>query len=383
MSGSRRSSSSKGRPQDIDWDAYYDEDCVADAEWQVETTTPWTCTICKKYIKMKHLAKLWPPSQAAISVPRWEGPTESCVSDHFRTRYWEVHNAAGLPTSKPKIMNYSNMAMVWAEIVLHKDVDWTTIYGKNVNRLNRNLRMIPTNWSGPSDCMPAWSNRTSHTSSYDAPAITEPHEHRSHGDHEEYNPYQNIANNPPQTFGRTPAGGSHGYDYNPYHSVGNTPPATFSCPHGGPSHGYEYSPYHTQGNDPHPSSGTAHEGRSYGYDHGPHHRASDTPPPTFGSTYEQPTHYSNYNPYHSVTSNPPPTFGPHVTSRDREEEEYQRQLEEAIRQSQADYTQKLEEDNRFYRSQWDGMYQFYPGQASGSGGPSRQSDAADSDSGDE
>jgi hypothetical protein len=42
-----------------------------------------------------------------------------------------------------------------------------------------------------------------------------------------------------------------------------------------------------------------------------------------------------------------------VTSRDREEEEYQRQLEEATRQSQADYTRKLEEDNRFYSAQWD------------------------------
>ena len=384
MSGSRRrSSSSKGQPQELDWDAYYDENCVAEPEWQVDTTTPWTCTTCKKYIKMKHLAKLWPPTQAMTSVPRWEGPTESCTSDHFRQRYFEIHAAAGLPNSKPKMMNYSNMAMVWAEIVLHKDVDWTTVYGKNVSRLNRDLRMIPTNWIGPSDCLPQWSNRRSDSGSYDTPPITRPHEHRSHGDHEEYNPYQTDANNPPQTFGRPDEGGSHGFYSNPYHSVGNTPPPTFSSPHGGPSHGHEYSPYYTQGNDPHPSSGVVHEGRSYGYDHGSQDRASDIPPPAFSSAYERPNYYSDYNPYHSVTNDPPPTSCPHVTPRDREEEEYQRQLEEATRQSQADYVRKLEEDNRFYSAQWDALNQLYPGQASGPGGPSRRYDATDSDSDDE
>jgi hypothetical protein len=80
-----------------------------------------------------------------ISVPQWEGPTESCTSDHFRQQYFEIHMAAGLPCSKPKMINYSNMAMVWAEIVLHKDVDWRTVYGRNVSGSNRDLWMIPTN----------------------------------------------------------------------------------------------------------------------------------------------------------------------------------------------------------------------------------------------
>jgi hypothetical protein len=262
--------------------------------------------------------------------------------------------------------------------VLHKDVDWRTVYGRNVSGLNRDLWMIPTNWIGPSDCWPRWSIWISNSGSYGAPAVTGPHEHLGHG--EEYNPYRTVANDPPQTFSRTHEGGSHGYDYNPYHSAGNDPPATFSVPHGGPSHGYDYSPYHTPGNDPHPSFGMAHEGRSYGYDHGPHNTASDIPPPTFGYAHEQPSHYSNHNPYYSVTNDPPPTFCPHVTSRDREEEEYQRQLEEATRQSQADYTQKLEEDNLFYSAQWDAIHHLYPGQASGPGGPSCRSDETDSDS---
>jgi hypothetical protein len=374
MSGSRRkSSSSKGRSQELDWDTIEDPDCVTEPGWQDEPKTPWTCTTCKAYVKMKYLAKLWPRSQAAISVPRWEGPTKNCKNNHFRQRYFEIHAAAGLPCSKPKMMNYSNMAMVWAEIVLHKDVDWRTVYGRNVSHLNRDLWMIPTNWIGPSDCWPQWLNRISNSGNYSAPTITGPHEHRSHG--EEYNPYRTVANHPFQTFSRAHEWGSHGYDYNPYHSVGNDPPATFSVPHGGPSHGYDYNPYHTAGNDPHPSFGMAHEGQSYGYDHRPHNTAFDIPPSTFGSA-----HYSEHNPYYSVTNDPPPTFCPHVTSHDREEEEYQRLLEEATRQSQADYTRKLEEDNRFYSAQWDAIHQLYPGPPSGPGGPSRQFDETDSDS---
>ena len=380
MSGSqRRSSSSKGQPQDMDWDCYYDDDCVADAEWQVDTTDPWTCTTCKQYIKMKHLAKLWLPSDVAKYVKRWEGRLDSCQSAHFKMRYREVHDAVGLPNSKKNIMNYSTMAMVWAEIVLHKDVDWRTVIGKNVSQLNRTFKVIPTAWNGPSDCMPEWSNRRANTGRYDAPAIAQPHEHRSHGDHEEYNPYRAADNNPPQTFGTTHDGGSRGYDYNPHHSVESNPPPTFTCPHGGQGHGYEYNPYHTQGNDPHRSSDVAHEGRrSYGYDHGPQHKATDIPPPTFGSAYKQPTYYYDHKPYH-----PPPTSCPHNTPRDREEEEYQRQLEEATRQSQAEYIRKLEEENRFYGAQWDALHQLYPGQASGPGGPSRGFDARDSDSDDE
>lgn len=52
------------------------------------------------------------------------------------------------------------MAMVWAEIVLHKNVNWSTVAGLNVAVLDRSNDFIPTSWLGPSDCMPLWSNRT-------------------------------------------------------------------------------------------------------------------------------------------------------------------------------------------------------------------------------
>jgi hypothetical protein len=54
----RRSSSTKDRSQELNWDAIEDADCVAESKWQDERKTPWTCTTYKTYIKMKHLAKL-------------------------------------------------------------------------------------------------------------------------------------------------------------------------------------------------------------------------------------------------------------------------------------------------------------------------------------
>jgi len=56
-------------------------------------------------------------------------------------------------------MNYLNKAIIWAEIVLHKEVDWRTLAGRNVTNLNRKDAMIDTNWTRPSNCMPEWSNR--------------------------------------------------------------------------------------------------------------------------------------------------------------------------------------------------------------------------------
>jgi hypothetical protein len=105
----------------------------------------------------------------------------------------------------------------------------------------------------------------------------------------------------------------------------------------------------------------AHERRSHGYDYGPHNTTSDIPPPTFGSAPKQPSHYCDHNPYYSITNVPLLTFCPHATSRDREVEEFKQQLEEVTRPSQADYTQKLEEDNYFYNMQWDTIHQLYPG----------------------
>ena len=205
--------------------------------------------------------------------------------------------------------------------------------------------MIPTNWVGPSEFWPRWSNWMTKDISYGAPILTGPHKCPSHG--YDYNPYHTIGNDPPQTFNMAPEGGSHWYDYSPYHTTRNVPPLIFSAVHGGPSHGYEYSPYHTIGINLPPTFAMAYEGPSHGYNYNLQNTVSNVPPLTFVVVHEHPSYYYDGTPYHSITNVPPPTFGPQATAHDREEEKFQRQLEEVTRQSQNDYTQKFKEDNYF------------------------------------
>lgn len=155
--------STKGKSQDMDWDAYFNEFCVAEEGWQYEPKKVWSCTTCREYIKMSHIAKLWPADDTDVlerQVRRWEGPMNTCRSEHFKRRYEEIWAACKLGPSKPNIMNYSTMAMIWAEIVLQKDVDWRTVPAKDKKtKLTCDKAVIDTNWVGPSDCMPQWSNR--------------------------------------------------------------------------------------------------------------------------------------------------------------------------------------------------------------------------------
>jgi hypothetical protein len=104
--------------------------------------------------------------------------------------------------------------------------------------------------------------------------------------------------------------GQTSIDVTTIHTIGNNPLPTFAVAREGPSHGYNYNLYNTTGN---------------------------VPPPTFVLVHEWPSHYYEPNPYYSVTNIHPPACGPQMTARDREEEEFQRQLKEATRQSQNDY----------------------------------------------
>ena len=160
MSRGRSSTrNAKGKSQDVNWEDWANRFCVAEPGWEEEPKKVWDCTTCRKYVKMTHLCKIWPRERVELQVRRWEGQMTSCMSEHFKIRYEEITGASNLPVSKPNIMNYSNMAMIWAEIVLHKEVDWRTLTGRNVAHLTRHQAMIDTNWTGASDCLPEWSNR--------------------------------------------------------------------------------------------------------------------------------------------------------------------------------------------------------------------------------
>ena len=153
------------RKHPLDPYATNDPDCVAEIGWEGEPS-PWRMVTCKEYVKMKHLMKLIPvhlrTEAAEKQATRGEIRIDNCESNHFKIRYNEVFRAARIQNSRPHIMLYSNMAMVWAEIVLHKRVDWTTVSGLRTDRMNRDSMDLVTDWSGHSDCPPLHiSNRRS------------------------------------------------------------------------------------------------------------------------------------------------------------------------------------------------------------------------------
>ena len=150
---------------DLDPASTNDPDCVAEVGWN-DVPSPWNCTTCKEYVKMKHLLKLVPLALRSEAVEkqatRGEIKADNCESEHFRRRYHEITVAANVQNRRPHIMLFSNMAMVWAEIVLHKRVDWRTTCGLRTWRMHRDQMDVSTAWIGDSDCPPLHiSNRPS------------------------------------------------------------------------------------------------------------------------------------------------------------------------------------------------------------------------------
>ena len=339
---SRRGISPKGKAPQMNWEETDDPDCVAEDGWQDEPERLWTCTMCKKYVKMTHLLKLWPRAQARISGPRREGLASSCLSSHFTHRYHEVTIAVGVRNARPEIMLYSNMAMVWADIVLHKDVDWRTVAGRNVSLLDQSHHFIDTTWNQASDCWPRWSNRRYNDSLDGTPQRQAPAE------------VFHV-----QNFG----------DFPPRNDV-STPPPTF----GSENQGYypDYNEYSTGSNMPHSSRATYSRNTYDTYDNFPKEEKPD-------SIFD--TEWNTFHGYGRGTYGTPNTPPPSIPStREREEMEYERQMHEATIQSQEEYIRKLEEDARFMEMQYNSLHDVYSrGPYSDGAGPSRRHDSDSSE----
>lgn len=359
----------KGKAPEMDWEATDDPDAVAEEGWQDEEETPWTCTTCKRYVKMKHLMKLWPRAQAIISGPRREGLASNCQSAHFLHRYHEVTIAVGVRNARPEIMLYSNMAMVWAEIVLHKDVDWRTVAGRNVSRMDRSQHFIPTTWNQLSDCWPRWSNRSS-MDNFDGRRQEQHTPPRQH-DHHNYNDYNygNNMNPTPVSFG---GGGSDYYGGDQFGTTANIP-QSYS-----PSHRREtYDPCWDlpshQRDDYEPCwDSLSHPRENYEprWDSPKKEQEHNTPncAPVSFDGYGRSVYPSDYA--------PPPTY----RTRQEEEAEFNREMREATFRSQEEYIRKLEDDNRFNENRYNNLYDVYSsGQYYHEVGPSRRHDNSESD----
>ena len=129
----------------IDMGIYNDPTSLALPGWdnlRPEDDCLWTLTMCKKYITMSHLLRMWPNVETKLTWnDRWEFPLEKCRNDDIAERYIEVYDALHEKKwealQRTPMMTYSNTAMVYAEVILKKRVDWSTATARNKRALVR------------------------------------------------------------------------------------------------------------------------------------------------------------------------------------------------------------------------------------------------------
>ena len=112
----------------------------------------WTLKQCKKYITASHIARLWHcDDMDAIQgwIHRWEFRKTACAIPQIAQRYEEVirftRGNQNLPT-----YTYSNLSMVYAEVMLGKRVNWNTMTAHRRSHIIVDTIDIPTNvdWNG-------------------------------------------------------------------------------------------------------------------------------------------------------------------------------------------------------------------------------------------
>lgn len=112
----------------------------------------WTLKQCKKYITQSHIARLWYcDDMDAIRgwVARWEFRKTACAIPQFAQRYEEVIRCTRGDQNLPTC-TYSNLLMVYAEVMLGKRVNWITMTAHSRSHILVDELDIPTevDWNG-------------------------------------------------------------------------------------------------------------------------------------------------------------------------------------------------------------------------------------------
>jgi hypothetical protein len=107
----------------------------------------WTLKQYKKYITRSHIARLWYcDDMDAIRgwLACWEFHMTTCAIPEFALRYTGVirftKGGQNLPTC-----TYSNLSMVYAEVMLGKRVNWSTMTAHSRSDIIEDTIDIPTN----------------------------------------------------------------------------------------------------------------------------------------------------------------------------------------------------------------------------------------------
>ena len=139
----------KGAAHGLHYEILDDPNIVAESDWEDEAAEYSSGRLCRQYVKMYHIDKLWPWESHARHTTDFSCKPLTCKNKHFVHRAKEVWRAmfGGKSMSKGYI-NYSLASMVYAELQLHKKVDWSTFQTKKKNPLllQINQKDIPDSW---------------------------------------------------------------------------------------------------------------------------------------------------------------------------------------------------------------------------------------------
>jgi hypothetical protein len=118
----------KGAHHAFDWEALEDPNVHAEKGWENEKEEYWSSKMCKKYVKMCHIDKLWPKECHAAHTRDFACRPLTCNDDHFIHRAEEVWRALfGNQREKQAwSFNYGLVVMVYAELKSERKVDWST-----------------------------------------------------------------------------------------------------------------------------------------------------------------------------------------------------------------------------------------------------------------
>ena len=144
--GPKRRIKKKGARHSLGWEILDNENIKAEDGWEAQRENYWTSKICKKYVKMYHIGKLWPRDCHESHTKAFACKPWMCKNDHFLHRAEEVWQA--LFGNRPKSKGYFNyilLSMVYSEVVLERKVDWTTFQttAEFPLRIGRNQKHIP------------------------------------------------------------------------------------------------------------------------------------------------------------------------------------------------------------------------------------------------
>ena len=123
----KKKNKARGSTHGLHYEILDDPNIKAESGWETETAEYWTSTMCKKYVKMYHIGKLWPRDCHAAHNHDYACRPWTCKSKHFVHRSTEVWGRLfGQRAMCKGRINYSLASMVYAELILARKIDWST-----------------------------------------------------------------------------------------------------------------------------------------------------------------------------------------------------------------------------------------------------------------